>query len=269
MARLLASAAVPVLMAVWFRYVFQLISVMPLLLRQGRKMLYTSRPGGQALRGLMMYMSALMAFISLKFLPLAEFTAFIMLVPLCLVVAATRMMGEKVTRWQLVWLVLAFVGAMCVVQPGHLTASWVLIFPLGCMVASVAYQLLTSRMIKTENPAGMHFYTGLIGTAVSTCLLPFVWETPSSAIVWVWLAFFGIFSSLGHFMLIYAYRHASVSSLTPFLYVQLGFATFAGWLVFDYQPGWLALSGIILIAVAGAACTWLMAVRAPKLARKS
>lgn len=268
MARLLASAAVPALMAVWFRYVFQLISVMPLLLRQGRKMLYTSRPGGQALRGLMMYLSALMAFISLKFLPLAEFTAFIMLVPLCLVVAATRMMGEKVTRWQLVWLVLAFVGAMCVVQPGHLTASWVLIFPLGCMAASVTYQLLTSRMIKTENPAGMHFYTGLIGTAISTCLLPFVWETPDSLIVWVWFAFFGIFSSLGHFMLIYAYRHASVSSLTPFLYVQIGFATFAGWLVFDYQPGWLALSGIVLIAVAGAACTWLMAVRASELSRK-
>lgn len=231
-------------------------------------MLYTSRPGAQVLRGLMMYLSALMAFLGLKFLPLAEFTAIIMLAPLCLVVAATWVMGERVTRWQLLWLILAFVGAMCVVQPGYLPVSWVLIFPLGCMSASVAYQLLTSRMIKTENPAGMHFYTGLIGTAASTCLLPFAWETPSSWMVWGWLALFGTFSSLGHFLLIYAYRHATVSSLTPFLYAQIGFATFAGWLIFDYQPGRLALSGIVLIAVAGVACTWLMAVRTTELSRK-
>jgi drug/metabolite transporter (DMT)-like permease len=268
MARLLATAAVPAFMAVWFRYTFQLFSVMPLLLRQGRKMLYTSRPGWQLLRGLMMYLSALMAFISLEYLPLAEFTSVIMLTPLCLMVLATRMMGERVTRAQRVWLILAFVGAMCVVQPGHLTTSWVLIFPAGCVAASVAYQLLTSRMIRTENPVGMHFYTGLIGTIASTALLPLAWQAPTSLTVWAWLGLFGLVSSLGHFLLIYAYRHASVSSLTPFLYAQIGFASFAGWLVFGYRPNALALSGIVLIAVSGAACTWLMGVRAAAPSRK-
>ena len=73
--------------------------------------------------------------------------------------------------------------------------------------------------------------------------------------------FYLIALSIG--VLIYAYRHATVSSLTPFLYVQLGFSTFAGWLVFGHAPGLLALLGIVLIAVAGAACTWLMARRVP------
>lgn len=226
-------------------------------------MLYTRRPWMQLMRGLAMYLSSILAFLSLKYLPLAEFTAFIMLVPLCLVVIATRMMGERVTRWQMRWLVVAFAGALCVVQPGHLTAGWVLMLPLGCMAASVGYQILTSRMIRSENPAGMHFYTGCFGVLAGTCLLPFSWETPESWAVWGWLVLFGVFSSVGHYLLIYAYRHATVSSLTPFLYVQLGFSTFAGWLVFGHAPGLLALLGIVLIAVAGVACTWLMARRVP------
>lgn len=226
-------------------------------------MLYTRRPWMQLMRGLAMYLSSVLAFLSLKHLPLAEFTAFVMLVPLCLVVIATRMMGEQVTRWQVRWLIMAFVGALCVVQPGHLTTDWALVFPLGCMVASVGYQILTSRMILTEHPAGMHFYTGCFGVAAGTVLLPFSWETPESWTIWGWLVLFGVFSSAGHYLLIYAYRHATVSSLTPFLYVQLGFSTFAGWLVFGHAPGVLALMGIVLIAVAGAACTWLMARRVP------
>src|SRR5690606_38935760 len=67
MARVLGTAAVPMLMAVWFRYVFQLISVAPLLLRQGRRMLYTRRPWMQLMRGLAMYLSSTMAFLSLKY----------------------------------------------------------------------------------------------------------------------------------------------------------------------------------------------------------
>lgn len=36
------------------------------------------------------------------------------------------------------------------------------------------FQLLTSKMAKTKAPITTHFYTGWIGTAMASLLLPFV-----------------------------------------------------------------------------------------------
>jgi drug/metabolite transporter (DMT)-like permease len=46
---------------------------------------------------------------------------------------------------------------------------------------------------------------------------------------------------------------APVSTLAPYLYLQLSFATLAGWLVFSHRPDGWALAGIGVIAVSGVA----------------
>ena len=47
------------------------------------------------------------------------------------------------------------------------------------------------------------------------------------------------------------------STLTPYLYAQIGFAMLGGWLVFARVPDVVSLMGIGLIAVCGAAGAWL------------
>jgi drug/metabolite transporter (DMT)-like permease len=64
---------------------------------------------------------------------------------------------------------------------------------------------------------------------------------------------------VGHFLLILAFARAPASTLTPYLYAQIAFAMFCGWLVFDHMPGTLELSGIALIVVCGATASWLTA----------
>ena len=66
--------------------------------------------------------------------------------------------------------------------------------------------------------------------------------------IFVLIGFLGTF---GHLMLIRAYMRASAPVLTPFLYTQIGFATLAGWLVFDHAPDALAWLGIAVIAASG------------------
>ena len=41
----------------------------------------------------------------------------------------------------------------------------------------------------------------------------------------------GLLATVGHFMMILAYGRAAVSTLTPFLYTQVGFAMLGGWLL--------------------------------------
>ena len=67
----------------------------------------------------------------------------------------------------------------------------------------------------------------------------------------------GLMATVGHFLLILAYQRAPASTLTPYLYAQIGFAMLGGWLMFAQVPDATSLVGIGLIAVCGAAGAWL------------
>ena len=85
----LVSASVPIVMALWMRYMFQsLLTTAFVLQRTGRSALRTTQPRFQALRGALFAMTSLFGFISLTALPLAEFTAIVATVPLCVTVVA-------------------------------------------------------------------------------------------------------------------------------------------------------------------------------------
>ena len=254
------SASVPILMALWFRYFFQAIAttavVLPL---RGLGVLRTLHPKFQCLRGLLLLMSSLFAFLSLKFMPVAEFTAIGAIVPLVITLLAATALGEKVSalRWALV--LGGFVGTLIIIRPGGEDFSWPLLLPLGMVITNSGFQVLTSKLARTEDPMTMHLYTGWVGTLLATLALPFVWISLPSWSLWGWLALMGAAASVGHFLLILAYKQAPAATLTPYLYAQIGFATLGGWLVFSYVPDRWALAGMLLIALCGAASAWLSA----------
>ena len=76
---------------------------------------------------------------------------------------------------------------------------------------------------------------------------------------WMWagLCFMGLSATVGHFLLILAYRNTPASTLTPYLYAQIGFAMLGGWLAFGHLPDGPSLFGMALIALCGAAGAWL------------
>ena len=61
----------------------------------------------------------------------------------------------------------------------------------------------------------------------------------------------GALGAVGHYLLIVAYSRAQASTLTPFLYFHIGFATLGGWLVFGHVPDRWSLLGIAVIATCG------------------
>ncbi len=66
-----------------------------------------------------------------------------------------------------------------------------------------------------------------------------------------------VLSTAGHWMLIVGYAKAGVATLTPLLFAQIATSTLLGWIVFSHVPDGLALAGICIIMLGGAACTWL------------
>ncbi len=252
------STSVPLLMALWFRYAFQAVATtLAVLPVRGRKAWRTAHPKFQLLRGALLLVSSLLAFFSLKYMPVAEFTAIVMIAPLVITLLASKSLGEKVskTRWALV--MGGFAGTLIIIRPGHDAFEWTALLPLGLVITNSWFQLLTSKLAKTEDPVTMHLYTGWVGTLLASVALPFVWEPLTSWTLWGWLSLMGLMATVGHFMLILAYRRAPAAAVTPYLYSQIGFAMLGGWLAFSYVPDQWSMIGMVMVAVFGAAGAWL------------
>jgi drug/metabolite transporter (DMT)-like permease len=252
------TTGVPLLMALWFRYAFQAVATTLVVLpMQGLRVLRTSHPRFQLLRGLLLMASTMLAFISLKHTPVAEFTAIVSMTPLVITLLAAYRLKEKVSmlRWALV--VGGFVGTMIIIRPDSDDFNWALLLPLTLVATSAWFQLLTSEMARTEDPLTMHFYTGWVGTLIASLMLPFVWTRVDSATLWWAMGLVGLAGTVGHFLLILAYQRAPAATVTPYLYCQIAFAMLGGWLVFSQVPDAWSMFGIAMIAVCGAAGAWL------------
>ena len=260
------SASVPLLMALWFRYAFQAVATtLTVLPARGMSALRTMHPKFQCLRGVLLLASSLLAFASLKYMPVGEFTAIVMIAPLAVTVLAATVLKEHVSpmRWTLV--AGGFAGTLVIIRPGGEAFNWASLLPLGLVVTNAWFQVLTSKLARTEDPVTMHLYTGWVGTLIASLALPWVWTALPVWWLWAALCFMGLMATVGHFVLILAYQRAPAATLTPYLYAQIAFGMLAGWLVFDHVPDQWSLLGIAMIAVCGAGGAWLT-VRESRLA---
>ena len=252
------SASVPVVMAMWFRYAVQAVATTAVMLPlRGRKMLRTAHPKFQCLRGVLLLTTSALAFFSLKHMPVGEFTAVAMITPLVITLLAALTLGERVSALRWVLVSGGFIGTLVIIRPGDEGFDWTLLLPLGLVASNAWFQILTSRMVKTEDPVTMQFYTGWVGTVIASAALPFFWTRLDSAALWAGVVFMGVMGTVGHFVMILAYAKAPVSTLTPFLYAQIAFAMLGGWLVFSHVPDQWSVLGMTLIAICGAAGAWL------------
>jgi len=254
----LSTSAVPILMGVWFRYAFQAVATTLVLLpRYGVAVLRTEHPRYQLLRGSLLLVSSTLAFLSLRYMPLAEFTSIVLIAPLVVTLFAATVLKEEVSplRWALV--AGGFVGTLVILRPGGTVFSWAILLPLGLVVSNAWFQVLTSRLARTEKPLTMHFYSGWVGTLIASVALPFAWAPLPGWHWWAILCLMGFMGTVGHLFLILAYQRAPASTLTPYLYGQIGFAMLTGWVMFSQVPDLASLVGMALIAVCGAAGAWL------------
>lgn len=223
----------------------------------------SANPMFQIARGALLAFSSSMAFAALRRMPVAEFTAIVMLTPVIATLVARVWLGERISalRWALV--VGGFVGALIVIRPGSGVVGWAALLPLAAAFSNAGFQIMTSRFAPHEDPFTTNFYTGATGTAIATPILLASVADPIDKLIGApapqLAALLGValLGTSGHLMLIMALGKAPASTLMPFQYVQLAVAALAGWIVFGLVPDGWGWVGMAIIGVCGAASAWL------------
>jgi drug/metabolite transporter (DMT)-like permease len=251
-----------VAVVLWARYAVHALVMTAWIVFSG-KSFRTVNPMFQIARGALLAFASAMAFAALRRMPVAEFTAIVMLTPLAATLMARIWLHERVSRLRWILVALGFIGALIVVRPGSGVIGWAALLPLAAACANAAFQIMTSRYAPHEDPFTTNFYTGATGLAIATPILLASVADPIDALMaappnaLIALTAVALLGTTGHLLLIMALGKAPASTLMPFQYVQLATAALAGWIAFGVVPdgwGWL---GMVIIGACGAASAWL------------
>jgi drug/metabolite transporter (DMT)-like permease len=187
-------------------------------------------------------------FYALRYLPLAEGSAFMHLAPIMIVVLSQPLLGEKPTHIRWAAAIMGFAGVLVLLRPGSSVLHPAVVLVIAAAVCNALYQILTRRL-PGDSAYTTLFYSALVGAAGFTLALP--WGFDGAAFSWTdagLLVAMGLFAGLAHWLLITAFMIAPASLLTPFTYLQMVWATLFGYVVFGQLPDrWSALGmGIIV-----------------------
>ena len=242
----------PSSLIVWARYASNLVVLLAFLAARGELgRLRSARPGLQFARGLLLALATLLFFTSLSVLPLADANAIGFAMPLFVAALAVPMLGERLEMARLVAILVGLAGALIIVRPGSDLFTPYALLPLGMAFCNALYQILTRMLAGIEHPLTSLTWGALVGAALFSLAAPFVWVTPQAPFHGVLIVVIGVLASVGHWLLIKAYEHASATLLAPFTYSALVWAVLLGWLVFGDFPDGASLAGMGIIVCAG------------------
>lgn len=240
----------PTAQVVWARFAGQLFLVVLILNIRLGPALRTRHPKLHALRSLTQMGATGFFFASLSHIGLAEATALADINPVLITLGAALFLGEKLGPRRIAGVLAAMIGAMIIIRPGADVFTPAALLPLACAVSYAASALLTRKVGMTESPWTAMFYGALLGTIVTSALMPGVWQPIAAGDLWLF-ATVGCLGTAAQICLIRAFSLAEAGAIAPFGYVGIILATGWGIVLYDEWPDALTLLGASIIVVAG------------------
>jgi drug/metabolite transporter (DMT)-like permease len=254
----------------FYRFLFQLVCLLPLTIIGASKLFQAKRPWMNLLRGALHAAASLMFFAAVKYMPLADVFAIYFVEPFMLTMMSALFLGEKV-GWRR-WLAIAvgFGGAMIVIQPSYAIFGWTALLPIACAFLFTLYLFLNRAIGDADTPLVMQTLAGLGGTVFMGAALAagsgtgaadFELSLPTSLIGLVLLILLGSLSGYMHLLVVRAFRLAPLSLLAPFQYFEIISATVLGYALFGDFPTASKWFGIAIIVGSGLFIIWRERVR--------
>lgn len=230
----------------FFRNFFGSLALMPLLLREGLGSLRTERLGLFALRGVLNTIAMLMFFWALSRIPLAEVTALSFTIPLFASLFAIWLLREQVYLQRWVALGLGFVGMVVLLRPGFQAVTLGSAAALAASILLAWVTVLIKILSRTESSITITAYMGLFQAPLSLLAAVWFWQWPGGQ-DWIPLLAIGCLGTLGQVLMIHAFAYADVSTLLPFQFSALIWATLYGFFWFGEWPDlWTWVGGAII-----------------------
>ncbi|MDH3388480.1 MAG: DMT family transporter [Gammaproteobacteria bacterium] len=236
---------------------------------QGFGILRSRRPRLMFARGVLAFFAFTIYYIALSRIPLADAAAVYMTAPLFVTLLSALVLRERVgvARWSAV--VIGFSAVLYMLNPGSSLFRIESALPLFSAMCYAFIPIINRHIGLSEHALTMGIYTStayfllMILTSLAISALP----EPSSdnstlqgvfqdwmmlrSADWLLLLLAGVIFAAALLSITQAYRIAAVSTVAPFEYVYILWASVIGYLMFSDVPGARTLVGSVVIVACG------------------
>jgi S-adenosylmethionine uptake transporter len=205
----------------------------------------------QVLRGIAMFGTTVIFFLSLSLLPIGTVSALSNSNPLFVLILAGPLLRETVSRLALVGAVIGFAGVVAITGLDLATLDLRLLAPISFAVVYALFSILSRRLGDEEADVTV-FWSAVVcliaGTA-GVILVP-TGTTPDPA-QWIGIALLGLLALGGHWLLVAAFRLATASDLAPLGYLGVLWSFIVGAAIFGDPIVPRAVLGAVTIVAGG------------------
>lgn len=230
----------------FFRNLFGLLVLVPVVLRAGFASLATRVPHLHVIRGVLNAVAMLLWFWGVTLTPLATVAALSFLAPLFATLLAALVLRERVGPRRLAAVLIGFGGALLVLRPGLQPPRLGEILVTSSSLAWAGALIDIKVLARSEPSVRITVYAALFLMPITLAFaLPF-WVWPDARALGL-LFLIGAIGSLGQVAVAQAFREADATQVLPADFTKLVWSVLFGWVLFAERPDLFALSGGTII----------------------
>ncbi len=240
-----AGTTIPSMQLVFFRAVFGLVLVAPLVWRFRAEVMNMRRAFGHIGRILCSTLALSCNYAAIAALPLTLVNAIGFTRPFVMLALSAMILGEVIMRRHWIACAICFVGVLMIAQPGSIGWDWGLVAAFGQVIFGSLAVIQTRLMVGEHAVVLMLYYT--VGLTVLTAIpAGFVWVAPEPRDIPIFLII-GLFAQIGQFCFLRSQQLAEARYLIPLSYLSIVLTSLVDYLIFDVKPTIFLIAGTALI----------------------
>lgn len=245
----LVSTSLPNESIVFFRNLFGLMFLAPLLIRSSPKILHTDRLHLHLIRAGVGMGAMYSFFYALAHIPLGDSMLIKSTIPLIIPFISAFWLKESISQRVTVAGILGFIGVFLILEPNGDT-NWASLVALGSSIMAAMAFVTVRKLSATEPILRIVSYFAIFGLSISAIPMIWNWQTPTLKQYFMLIGI-GLSTTVGQLLLTRGYQNAPASSVGIFTYTSVPFGTFLGWLLWNELIDKNSFFGAILIVLAG------------------
>jgi drug/metabolite transporter (DMT)-like permease len=205
----------------------------PLIYRAGGfAALKTSRLREHGARNLIHYCAQLGWFFALTLIPIGQVVAIEFTMPIWTAILAAGFLGERITTWKGLAILLGLVGVIVIVRPATGEINPGQLIALGAAIGFSISMVLVKSLTRTESALAVIFWMLVVQATAGLAPTLSLWTWPS-AHGWAWMVVIGICGTFSHYCLASAMRYADATIVVPMDFLRVPLTATAGWLLYS------------------------------------
>jgi drug/metabolite transporter (DMT)-like permease len=231
----------------FYRQLAGLIVLLPIILRDPRGTMHTTRPGILLFRSLAGTLGMILSFYAYQAMPLAEANALSFTRTLWLVPLAAFVLKESVGPRRVSATVVGFLGALLMLQPSVIgKLGWP---AAAALIASFLFALTVTGMkvmTRDHTTTTLMAWSAVLGFVLAIPPALFVWRQPRYEDLLL-LAGMGVLGTITQACYIKGMAEGDAAAMAPIDYTRLVFAIALGYLLFGDVPNAITMAGATIV----------------------